>query len=96
MLIILLQPGKRGSLTHQQLMLRPLYCMGLLYKGIDNYFPVWNQLVQIDQVLIRLFSGCRPQSLNQSDLFPFLLSMTLIVFQAPNPDLANQDQIVTE
>lgn len=95
-LIILLQPEKCGSLNHQLLMFCFLYCMELLCEGIDNYFTVWNQLVQTDHVLIRLFSGCRTQSLNQSDLFPFLLSITLIVFQPPNPDLADKDQIVTE
>lgn len=63
-----------------------LHCLELLCgTGCHN----------IDHVLIRRCLGCRPQSLSLSDLFLFLLPMTVIIFQPPSPHLADIDQMVS-
>lgn len=67
----------------------------LCYEVLIMTSLSWTGWHKIDYVLIMLYQDCSSQPLNLSDLFPFLLPVTLIIFQPPSPDLADRDQMVT-
>ena len=75
---------------------RPLLGASLCYEVLIITSLCWTGWHKIDHVLIRLHQDSRSQSVNLQDSFPFLLPVTLIIFQPPSLDLADRDQMVTE